>query len=397
MKLSAPNRHFLFGNTAGVFVALAVLSGFAPASAQQSLRLNGYLEHQFAANHYSTSGWKQLDYDRVRLDLNARAGRRTRMSAAVVYQMYRGNTSVALADVLPAELATLVGDAAIDLENRHYLNHAYVTLRPGPVEITAGKQFLTWGAAAVFNPTELFRPKNILEPSYEREGVGGLSAKLPLAQLSDVRIAWVPNGGFETSGKVLRARHHIAGFDLSGLIAEVHEQLVPVGIIGIEGLLSRRRVIGGDITGELLGLGVWTEATWSDFAEDRWIEATIGGNYTLRDGTLILVEGYYNGRGDWDSPYTPTAWLHRLAGTGRTLGRAIIVGNVTRPFGQLWTLGLATLGNIGDQSAVLIPSVSYSFAQNVDLLFNGLLHLGPDGTEFGAGSYGGVLRGRVYF
>jgi hypothetical protein len=316
---------------------------------------------------------------------------------AVVYQLYRGNTSIALADVLPDALGAVVGDATVDLETRHYLNHAFVTIRPGPVELTAGKQFLTWGAAAVFNPTELFRPKNMLEPGYEREGVGALSAKLPFGPLSDVRVAWVPEGGFDTSGKLVRVRHHVAGFDISGIVAEVYEQLLPGGILGTESVLERRRTLGGDVTGELLGLGVWTEASWSDFAGERWVEVTVGGNYSLSDGTLFLLEGFYNGRGDWDAPYSIDSWLHRLTGTRRTLGKGILVGNVTRPFGQLWSLGFSTLGNVGDRSGVFIPTVSYSFAENVDLLFNGLVYFGGNGTEFGTGDLGGFIRGRVYF
>ena len=380
-----------------VALAVAVLFGPVAVNAQQSVRLTGYLEHQFSANYYSNSGWQQMDYDRVRLDLNARAGRGTRVSAAVVYQLYRGNTTIALADVLPEELAALADTVSVTLETLHYLNHAYVTIRPGPVELTAGKQYLTWGAAAVFNPTELFRPKNILEPGYEREGVGAVSAKLPLGQLSDVRVAWVPEGGFDTSGKLLRVRHHIAGFDLSALVAEVYEQTIPTGILGIAGALERRRSVGGDVTGELLGLGVWTEAIWSDFAGERWIEVTTGGNYTLADGTRLLLEGYFNGRGEWEAPYTTASWLARLSGSRRTLGKGILVGNVSRPFGQLWNLGVSAIGNVGDQSSVLVPSIAYSFAENVDLMFNGLLYLGEDGTEFGAGNYGGFLRGRVYF
>jgi hypothetical protein len=314
-----------------------------------------------------------------------------------VYQLYRGNTSIALADVLPEELGAVVGDATVDLETRHYLNHAYVTIRPGPVELTAGKQFLTWGAAAVFNPTELFRPKNILEPGYEREGVGAISAKLPFGPLSDVRVAWVPDGGFDTSGKLVRVRHHLAGFDLSAIAAEIYEQVLPSAITGLGEQLERRRTVGGDVTGEILGLGVWTEATWSNFAGEDWLEVTAGGNYSLTDGTLLMLEGFYNGRGEWDAPYAATSWLHRLSGTRRTLGKGVVVGNVTRPFGQLWSLGMSALGNVGDGSGVVIPSVSYSFAENVDLLFNGLVYFGGNGTEFGAGDLGGFLRGRVYF
>jgi hypothetical protein len=315
----------------------------------------------------------------------------------VVYQLYRGDTQLELQNFLPDEFDALAGPATVELDDEHFVNHAYVALAPGPFEIIVGKQYLTWGAAWVFNPTELFRPKRLLEPTYEREGVGALAAKLPLGSLSDVLVAFVPDGGFDESGKVFRARHHVRGFDISALVGEVHESPAPTAI-GIPALPTERRfIVGGDVSGELFGLGVWAEATWSDHAGSKWVEATVGGNYTLRDGTLLLLEGFYNGRGAWDDPYPLSQWLGRFSGNYRSLGKGMLYGHASRPFGQLLTLGMSGLANVGDGSGVLIPSVSYAFAENVDILFNGLLYLGPDGTEFGADSHGGFLRGRVYF
>jgi hypothetical protein len=366
------------------------------AAGQQGVRLTGYLEHQFAANN-TDSGWSPIDYDRLRVDLNARAGRGTRLSASVVYQIYRGDTQVELQNFLPDEFDPLAGSASVELDDQHFLNHAYVALAPGPFEIIAGKQYLTWGAAWVFNPTELFRPKRLFEPTYEREGIGALAAKVPLGPLTDVLVAFVPDGGFAESGKVFRARHHLAGFDISALVGEVHENPAAAQI-GAPPLPSERRfTVGGDVTGELFGLGVWAEATWSDRAGDQWVEATVGSNYTLRDGTLLLLEGFYNGRGEWDDPYPLSQWLARFSGDYRSLGKGMLYSHVSRPFGQLLTLGMSGLTNIGDGSGVLIPSVAYAFAENVDILFNGVVYLGPDGSEFGANNHGGFLRGRVYF
>ena len=368
----------------------------AYAQPQVDARINGHLEHQFSASR--TEGtWSLIDYDRLRMDLNARAGRNTRISAAIVYQLYRGDTETELRDFLPDDLKARADTFAIGLENQHFLNHAYVTLRPGPFEVTAGKQYLTWGAAWVFNPTELFRPKNAFEPTYDREGIAAVTVRLPLGSLSDVLVGLVPEEDFESSGKVLRARHHLAGFDLSALVAALHEQPAPEDIDVPPGSLERRVTVGGDLSGELFGLGVWAEATWSDHAGAQWMEATVGGNYTLADGTLLLLEGFYNGRGQWNDPYPINLWLGRFFGLQRTLGKGTLVGRVSRPVGQLWTLGLSGLANVGDGSLVLIPSVAYAFAQDVDLLFNGLVYAGPDGTEFGLDRLGGFLRVRVYF
>jgi hypothetical protein len=362
-------------------------------------RVTGYLEHQFSASR-SRGRWTQLDHDRLRADLVARAGRGVRLEAAAVWQLYRGDTRIPLRSQLPAALGSLADTATVVLEDRHFVNHAYLVLSPGGVEITAGKQYLTWGAAWVFNPTELFRPKDLFEPTYEREGVGALSARLPLGALSDLLVAYVPDGPFRTSGKVARARHHLAGFDVSALAAAVYEQPATapgaVSALGV-GAPSRRLVFGGDLSGEVLGLGVWAEGTWNGFAGDRWAEATLGGNYTLPDRTLLLVEGYFNGRGRSGDPYPSAAWLARLAGERRSLGRFVAYVAADRPVSEVWRLGLGALVNPGDRSAALVPSVSWEFAENVELIANGLVSIGADGTEYGRGGVGGFVRARVYF
>ena len=382
-----------------LYLAVApALLGQMPAYAQRQMeaRVNGYFEHQFSASRVN-GRWSQLDYDRLRVDLNARAGRNTRVSAGIIYQLYRGDTRIELHDFLPDDLKAQTDTFSITLENQHFVNHAYITLRPGPVELTVGKQYLSWGAGWVFNPTELFRPKNAFEPTYDREGIAALAVKLPLGSLSDVLVGLVPEEDFKTSGKVLRARHHVAGFDLSALAAALYERPALKGLGVPADTLERRFTAGGDLSGELFGLGLWAEATWSDHAVEQWMEATLGGNYTLRDGTLLLLEGFYNGRGQWNAPYPLESWLGRFFGLRRTLGKTTLVGLASRPFGQLWTLGLTGLANAGDGSVVFIPSVAFSFAENVDLLFNGLIYLGHDDAEFGANRVGGFLRGRVYF
>ena len=355
-------------------------------------RVNGYLEHEFSVSR-SRGRWTQLDYDRLRGDLVARGGSGVRIEAAAVWQLYRGDTRVRLRDHVPASLAVLLDTVSVVVEDRHYLNHAYVVLSPGGVEITAGRQYLTWGAAWAFNPTELFRPKDLFEPTYEREGVGAVSARVPLGTLSDVLVAYVPDGPFRTSGKVLRARHHLAGFDVSALAAALYEApaVLPTSAP------TRRLVLGGDFSGELLGLGVWAEGTWNEFAGDEWAEATLGGNYTLSDRTLLLVEGYFNGRGRWGDPYPAAAWLARLAGERRSLGRVVGYVSASRPVREVWRLGLGALVNPGDGSVALVPSASWEFAEDVELTANGLVSVGTDGTEFGHGGVGGFVRGRVYF
>ena len=100
-------------------------------AAQQQVRFTGYLEHQFAVSRAGDE-WRMLDYDRLRVDVNVRAGRGTRASAAVVYQLFRGDTEIDLRSFLPDDLAAALESTSVELEDIHLLNHAYVRLNPGP-------------------------------------------------------------------------------------------------------------------------------------------------------------------------------------------------------------------------------------------------------------------------
>jgi hypothetical protein len=378
-----------------VILLLSSAPGSGRAHAQQPPRLSGYLEHQYSASR-TVGGWSQLDYDRLRLDLAAVAGRSARVEAAVVWQLYRGNTSVRIRDLLPEVYRPLAPTTAVVIEDHYYLNHLYAVIPAGAFDLTVGKQYLAWGKAMAFNPTELFRPKNLLEPTYEREGVGALALRLTTGALGDVQAVLVPDGSFETSAKVLRVRQHLAGFDISALAAELHQGVGTSYLGGSAGPRRRRVTLGGDLSGELLGLGVWLEGTWSSHEGEEWVELTLGGNCTLPTGTLFTLEGYYDGRGKWTPPYPLTSWLGRLTGARRTLGRGMVFGMLSHS-GERWTPGLAGVGNTGDRSVVLIPNLAYGFAQDVDFIFNAYLPLGPDGSEFGTSGGGGFLRLRVYF
>jgi len=383
---------------------VAILAGAGPAAAQaESFRINGYLEHQLSAAE-TPAGWGHTDYDRLRLDLEGRAGRGVLASAGVVWQLYRGRTTVRLSDAVPAALrAELPGDVSFTIDDRQYLNHAYISLYAGALGITAGKQYLAWGRGLVFNPTELFRPKALFDPAYEREGVGAISAAVELGALSDATLVYVPEESWRESSKVGRVRGHLAGFDVSALAAElwepdaVAELLAGLGGPAVAGTLARRHTVGGDLSGELGGIGVWAEGTWSTLRDDDWIELTVGGNTTFPGDVLFALEGYIDGRGEWDGPYPLEDWLALAVGERRTLGRALIFSSLSRRSGDLMTLGVAALANAGDHSAALLPNLSYSFAENVDLFLQAIVAVGPDGTEFGTRGHGGLIRGRVYF
>lgn len=368
------------------------------ASAEpDGLRLSGYLEHQFSLSE-TPSGWSQTEHDRLRVDFDGQGGRGVSASAAVVWQVYRGRISADLADLVPAAVRDQTPrDVTLTTDDRQFLNHARISLYAGPFTIVAGKQHLVWGRGLVFNPTELFRPKMLFDPGYEREGVGAVTAAMEAGILSDVAFVYVPGKSWRTSAKVARVRSHVAGFDVSALAAEIWEDDPVAKLVDGVPAVERRRTLGGDFSGELFHMGLWGEGTWSASGDLRWTELTVGGNTTLAGNVLLSIEGYLDGRGEWRDPYPVDDWLAVASGARRTIGRSLVFASLSRAAGNLLTLDVSALGNVGDRSVAVLPSADYSFAENVGLFLQFAFALGPDGTEFGTRGHVGLIRGRVYF
>lgn len=377
------------------FAAAALVAG--PLAAQEAnLGIRGYLEHQAWVSELP-SGWTLVDYDRLRVDLDGRAGRGAGASAGLVWQLFRGTTTTHLSDLLPAAIRDeLPADATFTIGDRHFLNHAFVTLDVGPVAVTAGKQYLAWGRGLVFNPTELFRPKALFDPSYEREGVGAVAVAFETGALSDAAAVYVPGDAWDTGAAVARVRGHLAGFDVSALAARLHERDTWHALLGLPIAGARRVTVGGDVSGEFPGLGLWAEGTWSARGGEGWAELTTGANTTLPGDVLVNVEAFYDGRGR-RTPYELEDWLALAAGDRRTLGRVMLFGSASGTARDLLTWSLGALANAGDWSAALLPGMTWSFAENVDLVGQLVLPVGPDGTEFGTRRPAGLVRGRVYF
>lgn len=87
---------------------------------------------------------------------------------------------------------TEFGERFADME----LREAFVNLFLGPVTITAGKQIITWGSAAMINPTDRFSPVDPTirspEPDDMHMGCWALQSSFSINASSRITVLWLP-------------------------------------------------------------------------------------------------------------------------------------------------------------------------------------------------------------
>jgi hypothetical protein len=154
--------------------------------------------------------------------------------------------------------------------------------------------------------------------------------------------------------------------------------------------------VGLELSGELLGLGVWMEGNhnWmrreSDFA--RFV---VGADYTLEGGTYLLGEALYNGRAEEDAPYPVHDWLANLY-YGEPVGRWWILTGAQH---DVWPLvaGSLYLFSSPDGSFVFNPRLDVSISQDAELTAFGGVTFGDENGSFPPGLTALIARATVYF
>ena len=353
--------------------------------------------------------------------------------------------------VFSAPSPRLLEDAYFDsltfeLEDRFYVDNAYIRISPWRFDITVGKQQLPWGTGYAWNPTDLFNSKNIFDPTYEKEGVTAVKiafTPVPMAEIlaALVFLDWEDAIGFGDQfepAAAFRVKGYAAGFDFSlsylqrteydfdmespiGWIETSLEQLLDIGrfkmflflpeleaLLTSEGLAGlemeplqrRRHVAGADLVGEIKGVGIWAEAGYNLIDEPRrdWWEVIVGTEYTFDFETHVMAEYYYNGRGrSRAEDYTLSDWMMVFSAMMNQIGRHYVFAGGEHPVTDLSTLGIYGILNAGDLSCAAMVNWMWSLYQDIELNLNAVYTGGPERSEFSVGPVSLWARLTAYF
>lgn len=374
----------------------------------------GYYESELDAIGFGNKSYV-YNYNKLRLDVEARPSDRVQIGANFNVQHYLGKTTWDLFDFLPDhtyESLDMLGVAEFPfpIPDTSYVDNFYIRLQLDRADLTLGKQQLSYGTGYAWNPTDIFNYKQLLDPSYEQTGVSAVRLELPLAYRLNLDIVYRPEKDWESSAKQLQLKVGLGRFDIAGNLAEYewsrtqfNDPLAAAGTVIPPPLFTtattKRSMLGGSIVGELLGFGLWAEGAQNQLeGDDDFLELVVGLDYTFENSSYFLVEYLYNENGLADkAALTLTEFLRSLNGETHSLMQNYGFLYFMDPVGDFGTLTFLGFANFDDQSFAINPGFEWAGFENMNFSFISSIMAGEDDTEFGLQDWGLRIRIRGYF
>ncbi len=388
---------------------MSVLFALSSPLTGDTLDIFGYFESQ-AMGTYIQNEFLMLYSNKLRVDLKSSLSEKVMFAANFDYITYHGQTSWNILDFLPSWVVFEVPFGMEDFyvlpfENRHFLDNAYIKLSFKSFDMTLGKQQISLGTGYVWNPIDVFNVKEIFDPTYEQPGHNALRLDVPLGSLYTFTALFSPEDNWKNSAKLVQLKGRLSHFDFSLTAIEKiwryhdYTQFDPVNMTFLE-MPEKRQLLGASTAGELFGLGVWAEYAynWMENSGDFY-ELVVGTDYTFNFQTYLMIEYYRNTLGKTAyTDYNLNDWMRLLATEQKAISRDQVYVFIQHPVTDLLNAGLSTIYSVTDQSMALVPTLSYSFSDNVEIFAYLNLNIGQEGKAFSKETgNGGLIRVRVYF
>ena len=424
-------------------ILIILLISFFPIFAMgQEIEIFGYFEPQLMGANINNE-FLQLASNKLRVDLQMQASDNVSFGANFDYITYHGKTKWNILEFLPqsvtAEAPTLkyleyeINPYILPYEDRHFLDNAYLKLSFKYVDVTVGKQQLSIGTGYVWNPTDVFNKKDIIDPTYEQPGHNALRMDLPINNDFGLIVIYAPTEYWKNTDVLFKLKSKLSHFDFSLLAIQKSWAFTDSRIFDPIGLdfykvKTKRQILGVDFVGELLGLGVWGEYAYNDVKIDsdekskyddafsvlgltsqypyqpmevpeNYYELVLGMDYTFDFQTYVMCEFYRNTSAKQDyQRYNFNDWMQYFLAEKKSIAQDQIYFFVQHPLTDLINIGSSYIYCISDESSAFIPMLTYNVFENVDLSVFGNIYFGKEKTAYASNlGNGGMVRMRVYF
>ncbi len=387
-------------NTMKLITAALLLCTAAHA---QPVDVYGYFEPQYNGIYFDDA-YFQFQSNKLRVDLKSTAIANTEFGADVIFLLYHGKTDWNILDFLPEDLTSTIPPEQrpfyyFGFDDTLYLDNVYARFALNRLAVTAGKQQISLGTGYFANPTDIFNTKDALDPTYEQPGHNAIRVDVQVLPRLNLMALYSPiESDFESSGKMLRAKLGLGHFDISLLGSET--QYTSTDFYTFEQTREQRYIVGGDIVGEVIGMGIWAEGIYNFFEDtEDGVEFLIGTDYTFDSGLYTMLEYHHNSLAESDhEDYDLNDWMRFFTGETKTITRDQVYALLQYPLTDMLTIGGSAVLSVSDMSAAIIPMLQYSLFQNIELTLMGNIYIGEEGTAYSNSlGNGGFIRASVYF
>jgi len=392
-----------------IAVLILLILCLSPISAQEKVELFGYFETQIMGARIN-SHFYQLYTNKLRVDLKSSLSDNITFAANFDFITYHGKTEWNILDFLAPSVTSTVPPGlesfyVLKFSDRKFLDNAYIKLAIKCFDLTFGKQQISLGTGYVWNPTDVFNIKDVLDPTYEQPGHNAMRLDVTLGSSYTLTALYSPEDSWGDSAKLIQFKGRISHFDYTLIAIEKlwrfhdYRQFDWENMNFLE-LPEKRQLLGGSVAGELLGLGIWAEYGYSKMEHSKdFYELVIGSDYTFDFQTYVMIEYYRNTLGKPDyKKYDINDWMRLFAAEQKSISQDQVYAFIQHPVTDLLSLGMSSIYSISDNSLALVPTLNYSLSENVDVMAYLNLNLGKEGKAFSESQgNGGLIRARVYF
>lgn len=250
----------------------------------------------------------------------------------------------------------------------HFIDRLYFKQITDRLDLTIGRQRISWGTGRIWNPTDLFNPVNPTSfAKIEKDGVDAILAKFIMGNFTDLSFVLNPRDEWTGSDLGVRFRTNLEAYDLS--------------VMG--GTFDDRLVLGGDFAGSILGAGVRGEAihSWSKTAgQPAFATFILGIDNQFTGEFYALAEYFFNGEGKERVQLYDLFALR--SGSILNLGRQFVTVQGTYLLHPLVSVSSGYTHSLTDGSGFIMGSVTYSASEFFTCSTGGQLFRGDDFDEY---------------
>lgn len=236
------------------------------------------------------------------------------------------------------------------------IDRFWADYRKGNFSARIGRQRINWGINYVWNPNDLFNAFNYFDFDYEeRPGTDALRLQYATGGMSTIDIGLNPAEDPKNAVYAGQYRFNVKGYDIQVLGGYYHERLAA----------------GGGFAGNLGNAAIKGEATY--FSEGDSINASFSGaldfQYGFKNGLNLLFSYLYNSNGA--NSFNPTGQTNLFFGEPAAdnlmPSMHTAFADVSYTFTPLFMGDLGTMYTFGFDVIYLMPNLTYSIVENLDL------------------------------
>jgi hypothetical protein len=241
------------------------------------------------------------------------------------------------------------------------------------VELTVGRQRISWGTNLVWSPADIFNPSSPLDfDNEEKPGTDAARLQLYMGPSSLAEIAVAP--GREADSTTAAARLKLNRWQYDWVMIAGRRASESIAGFSWAGSIS-----GGAFRGEFLYA---VPRSNGNAGEKGYLAGSVSGDFTFPNTRYLHGSVLYNGRGTTGKA-GGIRLLESIERGDLSPGRLSVFWEVAKDLNPLWRTDLVGIVNVYDESFYIGPDLSWSAVTNLDLSLLGMLFGGAEGTEFG--------------